>query len=360
MYIPPASVELGGQNYSVPDGIDPSKFSSIPLAGEQVTHTFKFNLSGEIHLIPVDLTAVSLDLVSKVNLNRLDTYNDSNPRLTQMALSPDDWLNGVYLRSRYLSNQVARGMAGISRTLTGRPLRIEPFVGFFNESSLFHLHRTFTTKRPVDSGSTVYLTEDDRKPNYTFFETGMALGDVKLPGPFSLKGNSYRFDWGTNHSAITGVRVGPYLLPISDVRNCGLQKLLDEKCQASVMLDSLDDNSRVDFAYTHRRENRQQLASTLEFVHGPEGKSQIKVDLDFHGNLWHFNHDETTLLEPLWSTEYNLKVTLPLPYGIALGPYVRYYRVKAFGEAGIFDSKRYGVTLTFPFYGKLGVSRFLY
>jgi len=49
IYIPPASVEVGGQDYQVPlQGAgktpDTSGFALIPNGSEKVTHTFKFNM----------------------------------------------------------------------------------------------------------------------------------------------------------------------------------------------------------------------------------------------------------------------------------------------------------------------------
>jgi hypothetical protein len=365
-YIPPPSIEIGGTKYDVHDGVDASRFSSIPLAGEQVNHTYKFAVAGEVHLIPVDFYALSLDLESKVNVNRVDTFNDANPQLSQRSLSPDDWLNGASLRSRAITNILTDKLASLSRKLNHEAVRIEPYVGFFNESSVFHVHRTFTTTRKAaptaldQTPQTLFVTEDDRKPNFTFLEASVAFGQMSPWSAVRFKNTSYRFDWGTNHTALSGVDIGGLPFSIADVRNCGLQAILDLKngCRGQYDLTGLPNRSRIDFTYVNRRENRQQLLTTLELSRSPSSKNKLTVD--FAGKLWMLKHSESTLLEPLWSTEFNIKYTMQLPYGISAGPYLRYYRVKAFGEPGAFSSERYGFTVSIPVYSKLGISRFLY
>lgn len=67
-----------------------------------------------------------------------------------------------------------------------------------------------------------------------------------------------------------------------------------------------------------------------------------------------------TPLDPLWSTEVNLKSAFPLPGGVGIGLYLRHYSVKAFGSPGTFTSNRYGFMLTVPFLVKGGHGTFLY
>src|SRR5205809_7756238 len=83
-------------------------------------------------LIAIDLRAINLDIFSRVNLNRLETFPNSPTGFTQFSYTPDQWTNGAALRSKVLTDALTKLSAAIGRRLipvNKRPsLRLEPFA----------------------------------------------------------------------------------------------------------------------------------------------------------------------------------------------------------------------------------------
>ena len=126
--------------------------------------------------MPLDHPLVTLDFVSRANLNRLDTYPTTAVGVKQIAYSPDASTNGVYLRLREHSDQTSR----LSRLWGGSgALRIEPFAGFFDQTSIYHYDGFFQTKEkdPSDANKPRYTFEElDRKPNDFVRRRGSGAG----------------------------------------------------------------------------------------------------------------------------------------------------------------------------------------
>ena len=359
-YVPPASVEVGGQNYHVPsqgNGTpDTSGFAAIPNVNEKVTHTFKLNMTGELHLVPVSLPWITLDISSKVNLNRLDTYPATADGVKQIAYSPDVWTNGAALRSRWVSDQFNDKLLARLRVPA---VRVDPFVGYFDDSSIYHFDNVYLTsaRDPITNKPLFMLEEQDRKPNYLYLAAGFALGDIRL-GPYvRFKGTSFEHDAGLNYTAPKGLTIGATSYDMNQVRRCGIQSLIDggTGCPAA----ALDAQSNIRYVYAAQRQNRNQLATSLEFAKG-EGAAKRSFTLDFKGNRWSASRDGYTPLDPLWTAEITLKSGFPIGKGISIGPYFRYLLVKAYGSPGVFESRRYGFMVTLPALAKAGSSTFLY
>jgi hypothetical protein len=368
---PPIAVEFYRQTYHVPiPGKDPSSFTLIPSAGEQVQHQLKFTLAGEVHFIPVELLGITLDLVSKVNLSRTDTVDDTDTRILNRTLSPDRWTNGGSITSSGMTNSLTSRLERVARF----PIRLEPYVGAFQESSFFHVHYIYKTTRTTqacpngtDQQCNLYVTEDDRKPDYRFLEGGLRFGDLKKKlgsNSLTIKGGSYAFDLGRNYAAISGVRVASREFPIEQVRFCSFKDLLGNKCPVpgssdKFNVDPLPDNSRIDLVYFHRPETRHQLTGGIQFLNGTETTTQKSISLDVVWRRWIRSGDE--FFEPLWSQEFNLKSAVPLGRtGISVGPYARLLRVRVVGQPGIFSTMKVGFTANFSFTCKLGAGTTCY
>lgn len=359
-YISPASLEVGGQNYHVPGQEagkpDTSGFSAIPAVGEKVSHTFKFNMAGEVHLVPVNFRLLTLDILTRVSLNRLDTYPNTVTGVKQIAYTPDLWTSGAALHSQAISDVFNQGLAR-ARLHT---FQVDPFVGYFEDTSIFHFDNLYQTKAKDASGNPLFtLQEQDRKPSYLYFGAGLALGDIKL-GPYvTVKKTVYEHDSGVNYAEPTGLVIGtsqPYSMDL--VRRCGIQSLIDggTGCPAAPL-----DASHLGIRYLYReeRQGRHQFSTSFELAWGG-AESKRTVTLSLKGNRWGAAPGGYTPLDPLWTTEMNLTSAFPIFRGIAVGPYLRYYFVKAFGSPGTFESNRYGFTLTLPVFGKAGHGRLLY
>jgi hypothetical protein len=331
IYVPPASIEVGGQNYKVPSQSngtpDISGFTTIPNVGEKVTHKFKFNMVGEFHVVPIDLPWASLDLVSKANLNRLDTYPATSTGVKQIAYTPDLWTNGVAMRSRWISDRFNRFLSEVRAPA----IRVEPFVGYFDDSSIFHFDNLYQSSAK-DSKTNLplhTLGEQDRKPNYLYLGAGTALGDIKLRKYLTLKKTAYEHDSGMNYTAPKDLRIGTSIYTMDQVRRCGVQKLIDggSGCPAALINDDLT----IRYLYAQQRQARQQLATSIEFAYG-EGAAKRTFTVDLKANRWGAGANGYTPLDPLWTSEINLKAGVPVGAGIIVGPYFRYYFVKAFAH----------------------------
>src|SRR5205823_2413593 len=109
---------------------DVSGFAAIPQVGEKAQHTRKFNMIGELHVVPIDLETISLDFVSRVNLNQLVTYPTAPNTFTTYGYTPDQWTVGAALRSKVATDAVTRALNVALRRLPAnqRPsLRFQPF-----------------------------------------------------------------------------------------------------------------------------------------------------------------------------------------------------------------------------------------
>jgi hypothetical protein len=363
-YIPSAAVEIGGQDYHVPVG-DLGGFQAIPNVGEKPQHTFKFNLTGELHIVPVDLRHVTLDLFSRETLNRLDTYPQSAGDLKQIAYTPDVWTNGAVLSSRIvtdaLSSQFDRLISGWFPKKQVASFRIEPFVGYFDDSSIFHFDTFYKSKRTDPAGNNYLLHQQDRKPNYAYLGYGVGLTDITLSSHFKLKGTSIRRDEGINYAQPTALTIGATTFDLDHVRRCGIQTLIDGgKSDPCTQAADLAGGPPV-IAYTYRtiRQSREQLTTSLEFTAG-SGAHKITLTAAVKAYRWAATRGGYLPLDPLWSTESTFSSTVPLWYGLSVGPYARYLIVKAYGSPGTYESSKYGFTMTLPVFGKAGHGSFLY
>jgi hypothetical protein len=365
IYIPPAAIEVGGQDYRVPlqvDGKTPdtSGFALVPNVNEKVAHTFKFNMVGELHLVPLDHPVLTLDFVTRANLNRLDTYPTTSLGLKQIAYSPDKWTNGVYIRSRNLSDAAN----GVLRSL-GSPgmLRIEPFVGVFDDTSIFHYDGFFQTKErdPNDPNKPRYTFEElDRKPNFLYGSAGIVLGDITVTRFLTVRKPLYQFDHGTNFAVPTGLTINSHDYTIDQARRCGIQTLLDNDSPAcpNAYKGTAVSDAAIRYTYGQQQLNRHQISTSFEFAWGT-GAFKKTITLGMKGYAWNTSSGAVSPLDPRYTSEFNITAALPIGKGITIGPYLRYLLVKT-DSAGTFMSDRYGFTLAFPFIGKIGEGRTIY
>jgi hypothetical protein len=99
--------------------------------------------------------------------------------------------------------------------------------------------------------------------------------------------------------------------------------------------------SRFGIKYSTVRQSRHEATTGLEFSAGPDAMKK-------------------TIADPIRSIEVNLTTAFPLGAGLSVGPYARYYVVKAVAASGLYTSARYGIALTVPFSAKAGHGAFLY
>jgi hypothetical protein len=358
IYIPPAAIELGGQNFSVPDRQgkpDVSGFAAIPQVGEKAQHTFKFNLVGELHVVPLDLPFVSLDLFSRVNLNRLDTYPNSASGFTQFSYTPDQWTNGAAIRSKVVTDTLTKISAPLGRRLIPaakrQAIRLQPFVGYFDDTSVFHYAATYA--RTADKA---VFQQSDAKPNYAYLGLGVEVSPITLGKYITLKGTKLEQDWGMNYVAPKGVQIAGSFFSMDDVRRCGVQNLIDGKqgCPAAQ-----DGPGEVRYRYVTQRQSRQQIATSVEFARGADPR-KMTLTVDIKATRWGTAPGGFTALDPVRTAEFVVKSSFPLGAGISFGPYYRYLTVNAYGSDGNFISKRYGFTLTVPLTAKTGHGRFFF
>jgi hypothetical protein len=366
IYIPPAAIEVGGQDYRVPlqaDGKTPdtSGFALVPNVNEKVTHTFKFNMVGELHLVPVDHPVVALDFVTRASLNRLDTYPTDTHGVKQIAYSPDLWTNGVYLRSRDLSDAANRLL---HRMRTPDTLRIEPFIGVFDDTSIFHFDGFFQTaeKDPNDPDKPRYTFEElDRKPNYLYGSAGIAFGDIPVTKFLTARKTLYQYDRGTNFAVPTGLLINAHSYTIDQARRCGIQTLLDKDsptCPKAYDATAVPDTN-IRYTYGEQKLSRHQVSTSFEFAWGATAATKRTITLGVKGYAWRTGSGASSPLDPKYTSEFNITAALPVGKGITIGPYVRYLLVKTYG-ASTFMSDRYGFTFVFPFIGKMGAGRTIY
>jgi hypothetical protein len=172
IYVPPVTIDFAKQEYSLPkrkEKPDASGFQAIPIAGEKVTRTVKASLRGELHVIPVDTRQVVLDIFTRENLNRVDTSPLTTDGMKQVSFSPDLWTSGAVIQSNIITHIVTRGFETIATTLKKsyqrESFRIEPLVGFFDDSSLFHFKYVYQSKQyKPGTGEPYRLPESDPKP----------------------------------------------------------------------------------------------------------------------------------------------------------------------------------------------------
>ncbi len=355
IFMPPASIELAEQNYHVPnrnDKPDTSGFAAIPLVGEKAQHTFKLNMVGELHVVPIDLPSISLDIVSRVDLNRLETFPNSPTGFVQFAYTPDQWTNGAALRSKILTDALTKITSAFGRRLIPvdkrPPLRFQPFVGYFDDTSVYHYTATYSRK----SDSAIFQ-ESDAKPNYAYFGMGVEISPILIGKYFSVNNTRLEQDFGMNYASPQGVNIGGTFFNMEDVRRCGIQSLIDGSpgCAAAA-----EGSREVRYAYATRSQSRRQFLTSLVFALGPDNKKET-FTLDIKANQW---GEARTPLDPVRTAEFTFKSSFPIGAGIAFGPYFRYLTVNAVGSDGNFTSWRYGFTLTIPLTGKTGHGRFFF
>jgi hypothetical protein len=357
--LPPASIELGGQNYSVPDRNgkpDASGFAAIPLVQEKAQHTAKLNMVGELHVVPIDMQPISLDLFSRVNLNRLETYNTSTG-FPQFAYTPDLWTNGAVLRSKIATDAVTRAAAAMARRMipvNKRPsVRLQPFLGYFDDTSVYHFTATYV--RASDSAA---FPENDKKPNYAYFGTGLELSPIGIGKYFSVNNTRLEQDFGMNYAAPKAVFIGGKKYDMDAIRRCGVQNLLDGGVSGCDQAP-LDGPLEVRYQYATQRQSRRQFLTSLVLAVGPEGRKET-LTLDIKANQWGKGPDGYVSLDPVRTAEFLLKTSFPIGAGITFGPYLRYLTVNAYGSDGNFISRRYGFTLNIPLTGSRGHGRFFF
>jgi len=357
-FLPPASIEFGGQNYSVPsrnDKADTSGFNAIPLVGEKAQHLEKFNMAGELHLTPIDLPAISLDFSSKVNLNRVKTFPTSATGFIQFAYTPDQWTVGATLRSKFMTDLVTRAAAPLIRKMiptNKRPvLRVQPFVGYFDDTSIYHYTATWQKK-----GTTDALSENDVKPNYAYLGAGVELSEIAVGKYFKVSNTRLEQDWGMNYAAPQKLFIRGQEYSMEDVRRCGVQGLVDGStgCGTGPTTGPLE----VRYQYATQRQSRRQFLTTLAFSMGSESRKET-ISLDIKANQWGQGPNSMPL-DPLRSAEFILKSAFPIGAGITIGPYYRYLTVSAYKSESNFISRKYGFTLTIPFTVKRGHGRFFF
>jgi len=313
------------------------------------------NIAGELHVIPIDLQPVSLDIFSRVNLNRLETFPNSPTGFTQFAYTPDQWTNGAALRSKIATDALTKVSAAVARRLIHvdkRPsVRLQPFVGYFDDSSVYHYTATYGRK-----SDNVAFQESDAKPNYAYFGMGLEISPIAIGKYFSVNNTRLEQDFGMNYAAPKGVDIGGTLFNMEDVRRCGVQNLIDgaQGCTAAA-----EGPREVRYRYVTQRQSRRQLVTSFVFAFGPDNKKETFA-LDVKANQWGEEPGGYTPLDPVRTAEFTLKSSFPIGAGIAFGPYFRYLTVNAFGSDGNFTSWRYGFTLTIPLTGKTGHGRFFF
>jgi hypothetical protein len=358
--LPPASIEWGGQNYRVPnrnDKPDTSGFAAVPLVGEKAQHLLKFNMAGELHVVPIDLQAISLDLFSRVNLNRLETFPNSPTGFTQFSYTPDQWTNGAALRSKIVTDAITNVSAVVGRRLlpaNKRPtLRLQPFVGYFDDTSVYHYTATYARK-----SDSVAFQESDAKPNYAYFGMGLEISPIAIGKYFSVNSTRLEQDFGINYTAPKGVFISGKFYDMDAIRRCGVQNLLDggvAGCDKAPLVGPQE----VRYQYATQRQSRQQLVTSLVFAFGPDNKKE-NFTLDIKANHWGEAPGGYTPLDPVRTAEFTFKSSFPIGAGIAFGPYFRYLTVNAFRSDGNFISRLYGFTLTLPLTSKTGHGRFFF
>jgi hypothetical protein len=360
-FLPPASIEFGGQNYSVPsrnNKADTSGFNAIPLVGEKAQHLEKFNMAGELHLTPIDLPAISLDFSSKVNLNRVKTFPTSSTGFIQYAYTPDQWTVGATLRSKIVTDLVTRAAAPVIRKMiptNKRPvLRLQPFVGYFDDTSVYHYTATWQKTAGGDP-----LSESDAKPNYAYLGTGMELGEIALGKYFKVSNTRLEQDWGMNYAAPQGVTIRGKDYTMEDIRRCGVQGILDAKPTSPCAPTPDQGPNEVRYHYATQRQSRRQFLTTLTFSVGPENRKET-ISLDIKANRWGRGPNGFMPLDPRHSAEFILKYSFPIGAGITIGPYYRYLTVTAEKSESNFISRKYGFTLTIPLTAKGGHGRFFF
>jgi hypothetical protein len=365
-YVPPASIEFGGQNFSVPvrnGSADTSGFNAIPLVGEKAQHIQKFNVTSEVHFTPIDLHAISLDFSSKVNLNRLETFPTTSTGFPSFSYTPDQWTVGATLRSKVMTEALTKAVAPALRRIlptNKRPvLRIQPFVGYFDDTSVFHYTATLIQKIKVDSNTTIQqpLFENDAKPNYAYLGAGMELGEIAMGKYFKFSNTRLEQDWGMNYAAPQKVFIRGKENSMEDVRRCGIQGLIDggTNCSAAPTTGPLE----VRYQYATQAQSRRQFLTTLSFSIGPDNKKET-FSVDVKANQWGRGPNGFMPLDPEHTLELNFKTAFPIGAGITIGPYYRYLTVTAHNSDTNFISRRYGFTLNIPLTAKRGHGRFFF
>ena len=360
IFMPPAAVELAEQSFHVPNRNnqpDTSGFAAIPLVGEKAQHTFKLNLNGEFHVVPIDLQPVSLDVFTRVNLNRLETFPNTSAGFPQFAYTPDQWTNGAALRSKFVTDHWTRVMDAIGRRLLPkerRPaLRFQPFIGYFDDTSVYHYAATYSRK--ADSA---IFQESDAKPNYAYFGMGLEISPIAIGKYFSLNNTRLEQDFGMNYAAPKGVFISGRFYGMDAIRRCGVQNLLDGGVKGCDQAPT-DGLREVRYQYATQRQSRRQFLTSLVLAFGPDNKKET-FTLDIKATQWAEAPGGYTPLDPVRTAEFTFKSAFPVGAGIAFGPYFRYLTVNAFGSDGNFKSWRYGFMLNVPLTGKAGHGRFFF